>query len=71
MKPAYAKASAFAICYRRRALRYGGQDGGQVGSANWKLMLREIGVCRQRIADAVKSLKEQGVFFDRFFIAEP
>ena len=33
MKPAYAKASVFAICYRRRALRYGGQDGGQVGSA--------------------------------------
>ena len=29
---------------------------------SWKLMMREIGVCRQRIADAVKSLKEQGVF---------
>jgi len=28
----------------------------------WKLMMREIGVCRQRIADAVKSLKEQGAF---------
>ena len=28
----------------------------------WKQMMREIGVCRQRIADAVKSLKEQGVF---------
>ena len=28
----------------------------------WKLMMREIGVCRQRIADAVSSLKEQGVF---------
>ena len=29
---------------------------------SWKLMMREIGVCRQRIADAVKSLKEQGAF---------
>ena len=28
----------------------------------WKLMMREIGVCRQRIADAVNSLKAQGVF---------
>ena len=28
----------------------------------WKQMMREIGVCRQRIADAVKSLKEQGAF---------
>ena len=28
----------------------------------WKLMMREIGVCRQRIADAVNSLKDQGVF---------
>ena len=28
----------------------------------WKQMMREIGVCRQRIADAVKSLKERGVF---------
>ena len=25
-------------------------------------MMREIGVCRQRIADAVKSLKDQGAF---------
>ena len=24
----------------------------------WKQMMREIGVCRQRIADAVKSLKD-------------
>ena len=37
VKPTYAKASAFAICYRRRALRYGGQDGGQVGSASRKV----------------------------------
>ena len=29
---------------------------------NWKLMMREIGVCRQRIADAINSLKAQGVF---------
>ncbi len=29
---------------------------------SWKLMMREIGVCRQRIADAIKSLKEQGAF---------
>ncbi len=28
----------------------------------WKQMMREIGVCRQRIADAVKSLKERGAF---------
>ena len=28
----------------------------------WKLMMREIGVCRQRIAAAVNSLKTQGVF---------
>ena len=28
----------------------------------WKLMMREIGVCRQRIADAVNSLKAQGMF---------
>ena len=28
----------------------------------WKQMMREIGVCRQRIADAVKSLKGQGAF---------
>ena len=28
----------------------------------WKLMMREIGVCRQRIADAVNSLKARGVF---------
>ena len=28
----------------------------------WKQMMHEIGVCRQRIADAVKSLKERGVF---------
>ena len=29
---------------------------------SWKLMMREIGVCRQRIADAINSLKAQGVF---------
>ncbi|MCR5752120.1 MAG: hypothetical protein K6G91_09160 [Kiritimatiellae bacterium] len=28
----------------------------------WKLMMREIGVCRQRIADAINGLKERGVF---------
>ena len=28
----------------------------------WKLMMREIGVCRQRIADAINSLKQQGAF---------
>ncbi len=27
---------------------------------SWKLMMREIGVCRQRIADAVNSLKASG-----------
>ena len=26
----------------------------------WKGMMRKIGVCRQRIADAVKSLKDEG-----------
>ena len=29
---------------------------------SWLLLMREIGVCRQRIADAIKSLKKQGVF---------
>ena len=27
---------------------------------SWKLMMREIGVCRQRIADAINNLKAKG-----------
>ena len=27
---------------------------------SWRLMMREIGVCRQRIADAINSLKARG-----------
>ena len=27
---------------------------------DWKVMMRKIGVCRQRIADAVNSLKAEG-----------
>ena len=27
---------------------------------NWKDMMRKVGVCRQRIADAVNSLKAEG-----------
>ena len=27
---------------------------------SWKLMMREIGVCRQRMADAINNLKAKG-----------
>ena len=27
---------------------------------DWKVMMRKVGVCRQRIADAVNSLKAEG-----------
>ena len=27
---------------------------------SWKIMMREIGVCRQRIADAINNLKAKG-----------